>query len=106
HDVVHEVDRVVPDDQHPRHVERGAQLGVENGGAALGGIGAIDGTRTRDIRHHKPALYQLSYDRHTLLTQLARFYGIRGAHFATTSSAAVWASSLVGPGSPTNATRR
>ena len=26
-------------------------------------IGAIDGTRTRDIRDHNAALYQLSYDR-------------------------------------------
>ena len=26
--------------------------------------GAIDGVRTRDLRHHKPALYQLSYERH------------------------------------------
>lgn len=25
--------------------------------------GAIDGTRTRDIRDHNAALYQLSYDR-------------------------------------------
>src|SRR5690554_3295798 len=26
--------------------------------------GVNDGTRTRDIRHHKPALYQLSYAHH------------------------------------------
>lgn len=26
--------------------------------------GAIDGVRTRDLRHHKPALYLLSYERH------------------------------------------
>ena len=27
-------------------------------------IGVIDGARTRGIRLHKPALYQLSYDHH------------------------------------------
>ncbi|GAN65530.1 hypothetical protein Abor_010_093 [Acetobacter orientalis] len=27
--------------------------------------GANDGDRTRDNRYHKPALYQLSYVRHT-----------------------------------------
>ncbi len=27
--------------------------------------GVIDGARTRGIRLHKPALYQLSYDHHT-----------------------------------------
>ena len=30
-----------------------------------GNAGAIDGDRTRDNRYHKPALYQLSYDRHS-----------------------------------------
>lgn len=33
-------------------------------------FGATNGTRTRDIRHHKPALYQLSYSRHTILANL------------------------------------
>lgn len=28
--------------------------------------GATDGVRTRDIQHHKLALYQLSYGRHHL----------------------------------------
>ena len=30
-----------------------------------GETGANDGDRTRDNRYHKPALYQLSYVRHT-----------------------------------------
>ena len=33
---------------------------------AKGPSGATDGARTRDIRYHKPALYQLSYGRHPL----------------------------------------
>lgn len=31
-------------------------------GPFVGGVS--NGTRTRDIRHHKPALYQLSYTHH------------------------------------------
>ena len=34
----------------------------ENAGALLHGVS--DGTRTRDHRHHKPVLYQLSYAHH------------------------------------------
>ena len=36
------------------------------------GAGANDGGRTRDNRYHKPALYQLSYIRHTALLGLKK----------------------------------
>ncbi|GAL98312.1 hypothetical protein AA0312_0133 [Acetobacter tropicalis NRIC 0312] len=34
--------------------------------------GANDGDRTRDNRYHKPALYQLSYVRHTARGRLEK----------------------------------
>ncbi len=30
-------------------------------------VWVTNGTRTRDVRHHKPALYQLSYGHHVLM---------------------------------------
>ena len=51
---------------------------MRNGPARSGAIpvvmntlGVIDGARTRDIRLHKPALYQLSYDHHAGLEEAA-----------------------------------
>lgn len=82
-----------------------------------------DGARTRDFRHHKPALYQLSYTHQALpagsRTILWHRIGAaepvpgpgrcavgshrvrRGAQSATTVSDTRRASSLVGPGGAT-----
>ena len=67
-----------------------------------------DGTRTRDIRHHKPALYQLSYAHHAsgVATGPPEVYRTAGgetysANAAVTSAAEACASSEVGPGSAT-----
>lgn len=75
--------------------------------------GVNDGTRTRDIRHHKPALYQLSYAHHVHLTQISpgekatrRLYYNLEAKFSTTAADTIWSSSVVGPGSETNTERR
>jgi hypothetical protein len=64
-----------------------------------------DGTRTRDIRHHKPALYQLSYAHHAsgVATGPPEVYrnlqpSVSLAKSATTCAAAACASSDVGPG--------
>ncbi|GBR04943.1 hypothetical protein AA0323_0882 [Asaia siamensis NRIC 0323] len=38
----------------------------------IGNAGANDGTRTRDHRYHKPALYQLSYIRHTAMPDVKK----------------------------------
>lgn len=38
--------------------------GFPSVGFGPGPTGVSNGTRTRDIRHHKPALYQLSYTHH------------------------------------------
>ena len=78
-----------------------------------------DGTRTRDIRHHKPALYQLSYAHHgrrngsgSLAQRRASRPGPRGqadvgeANASTTWAAAACACSEVGPGSGTKTARR
>lgn len=40
----------------------------EGEGVAFPFLWAIDGTRTRDIRDHNAALYQLSYDRRYRIT--------------------------------------
>ena len=72
--------------------------------------GVDDGARTRDPRHHKPVLYQLSYAHHESLSTKVKattgFYSRRGAQFATTAAEAAWACSEVGPGSATKATPR
>ena len=69
-----------------------------------------DGARTRDIRLHKPALYQLSYAHHVLTTfsraQRDQVYYNQRANFSTTSVEVEIACSDVGPGSATNAARR
>lgn len=77
-----------------------------------------DGTRTRDHRHHKPGLYQLSYAHHDLRTAPAArgpggVYRLSGggmttvpAYRAETSVAAVSTCSPVGPGAATNAVAR
>ena len=78
-----------------------------------------DGTRTRDIRHHKPALYQLSYAHHgrrngsgSLAQRRPSPPGPRGqdvseeANAWTTSAAAACACSEVGPGTGTKIARR
>ncbi len=58
-----------------------------------------DGARTRDPRDHNPVLYQLSYTHHrTSRTIVAAHVGSA----LSTSAAAFWACSLVGPGSGTN----
>jgi hypothetical protein len=72
-----------------------------------------DGTRTRDIRHHKPALYQLSYAHHasgvaTGPPEVYRFSGAEAhsAKSATAFAATACASSEVGPGSGANTVPR
>ena len=78
-----------------------------------------DGTRTRDFRHHKPALYQLSYAHHgrrngsgSLAQRHTPRPGSRGqavgeeVNASTTSAAAACACSEVGPGSGTKMARR
>jgi len=52
-------------DERPRRCHRGPSRGVS------------DGTRTRDHRHHKPVLYQLSYAHHACRT--FRRSALRGA---------------------------
>ena len=60
-----------------------------------------DGARTRDFRHHKPALYQLSYAHHASGgPDVEESSGQTAA--ATAASAAAFASSDVGPGSGAN----
>ena len=62
-----------------------------------------DGTRTRDTRDHNPVLYQLSYTHHrTNRTIVAAQLG----SVLTTSAAAFWACSEVGPGGGTNTVPR
>jgi hypothetical protein len=68
--------------------------------------GVNDGTRTRDIRHHKPALYQLSYAHHVCQWQRRRVYYNLGSHFDTTDAEIACTSSVVGPGSATKPARR
>ncbi len=72
-----------------------------------------DGTRTRDIRHHKPALYQLSYAHHVPDVAIGppEVYPVEGlpghpANAAVTSLAATCASSDDGPGSGAKTVRR
>jgi hypothetical protein len=72
-----------------------------------------DGARTRDLRHHKPALYQLSYAHHASDVAIgppeAYPPGRVAAHAvksAVTFAAAAWASSEVGPGSAVNTVAR
>lgn len=72
-----------------------------------------DGARTRDFRHHKPALYQLSYAHHASDVSIgppeAYPSGGPAAHeakSAVTFVAAACASSDVGPGSGANTVAR
>jgi hypothetical protein len=78
-----------------------------------------DGTRTRDIRHHKPALYLLSYAHHGRRNgsgSLAQGRRTRSeepgqevrveSKASTTSAAAACACSDVGPGPGTKIARR
>ena len=58
-----------------------------------------DGTRTRDTRDHNPVLYQLSYTHHRTSRTIVAAQA--GSAFST-SAAASWACSLLGPGSGTN----
>ncbi len=80
--------------------------------------GVSDGTRTRDHRHHKPGLYQLSYAHRDLrAAPAARGPGgvyrlsARGrttpvVYRVATSIAALSTCSLVGPGAATKAVAR
>ena len=61
-----------------------------------------DGTRTRDTRDHNPVLYQLSYTHHRTVHIVAAQAG----SLFTTSAAAFWACSEVGPGGGTNTVPR
>jgi hypothetical protein len=72
-----------------------------------------DGTRTRDIRHHKPALYQLSYAHHAPDVAIGppEVYPVERssshpANAVVTSVAAACASSEDGPGSGAKTVRR
>ena len=71
-----------------------------------------DGTRTRDFRHHKPALYQLSYAHHgpPHRAEHPAVYSGCGAPDQTaapaTASAAAFASSEDGPGRGAKTVRR
>ena len=75
-----------------------------------------DGTRTRDIRHHKPALYQLSYAHHGPLNgghrtlnsrePTPRVYYSREANSSTTAADTACTCSVVGPGAGTKAALR
>ena len=72
-----------------------------------------DGTRTRDIRHHKPALYQLSYAHHASGVATGAFRSVPETQApislpksATTCAAAACASSDVGPGRGANTVAR
>ena len=72
-----------------------------------------DGARTRDFRHHKPALYQLSYAHHAARVPAGppEVYRVGqpstdAANAALTCVAAAWASSDVGPGSGVNTVAR
>lgn len=58
-----------------------------------------DGARTRDTWDHNPVLYQLSYTHHRTSTAIVA--GQSGFALST-SAAAFWACSLVGPGRSTN----
>ena len=83
-----------------------------------GETGVSDGTRTRDHRHHKPGLYQLSYAHHDLRTAPAArgpggVYRLSAGGETTfppyrdaTSVATVSTCSAVGPGTGTNAVPR
>ena len=62
-----------------------------------------DGTRTRDTRDHNPVLYQLSYTHHRTNRSIV---AAQPASLPSTSVAARWACSLVGPGRGTNTVRR
>ena len=72
--------------------------------------GVIDGARTRDIRLHKPALYQLSYDHHerrrAAMNTTPESYYSRLANSSATAAEMTCTSSVVGPGSATNAALR
>ena len=65
-----------------------------------------DGTRTRDFRHHKPALYRLSYAHHALLLPPSDRKSSVQTVAAETVPAAAFASSEVGPGSGAKTVRR
>ena len=67
-----------------------------------------DGARTRDIRLHKPALYQLSYAHHVPSkpgNESPSYYS-RATKFSTTDAEMIWTSLVVGPGPATNAVLR
>src|SRR5829696_2577860 len=65
-----------------------------------GAHGVSNGARTRDIGHHKAALYQLSYTHHRrpIARAARRFYYTSEAYADTTDAATARAPSLVGPG--------
>lgn len=67
-----------------------------------------NGARTRDIGHHKAALYQLSYTHHVPRSRRAtrRFSHTAKGYDDTAPPAAARASSLVGPGAGTNTALR
>lgn len=69
--------------KHPLYAENGLTF------ARPSSTGVNDGARTRDIRLHKPALYQLSYAHHVLSTfsraQRDQVYYNQRENFSTTS---------------------
>ena len=71
-------------------------------------FGVSNGARTRDIGHHKAALYQLSYTHHVSRAWRAtrKFSHTPGANDETAAAAAARAPSLVGPGSGTKTAER
>ena len=95
---------------HPGVAARGDPWGLRahrerrrHGPAADDGVN--DGARTRDFRHHKPALYQLSYAHHAPEREApsvhecsGRTAGGQTPAATAASAAAAFASSEVGPG--------
>ncbi len=65
-----------------------------------------NGARTRDIGHHKAALYQLSYTHHVPSQATPTVYYSPAANDETAAAAAPRAVSLVGPGCGTNTASR